>query len=55
MKKGKESLVFYKKEAVRAWNGVFKISGSKELIELALNAGLGERNSAGFGCVMKIE
>ncbi|CVI72690.1 CRISPR associated protein Cas6 [Clostridiales bacterium CHKCI001] len=55
IRKGKESLVFYKKEAVRAWNGVFKISGSKELIELALNAGLGERNSAGFGCVMKIE
>lgn len=52
--KGKESFVFYKREVIKAWNGIFQIEGSKELIELALNVGLGERNSAGFGCIMKV-
>ncbi len=53
--KGKESLIFYKREAIRAWNGIFQMKGSKEIIEFALNVGLGERNSAGFGCIMKIK
>lgn len=54
LREGKKSLVFYKGMASEAWNGIFQLEGSGELIQLALDAGLGGRNSIGFGCILAI-
>ncbi|WP_343249685.1 CRISPR-associated endoribonuclease Cas6 [Diplocloster hominis] len=48
----RESIIFYKKTVIKGWNGKFLISGSKELMDMAVNAGLGSKNSQGFGCVI---
>lgn len=48
----KESVIFYKGFIVKGWNGVFEIKGNKELIEVALNSGLGSKNSQGMGCII---
>ena len=48
----KESIILYKGFIVKGWNGVFKLKGNKELIEVALNAGLGSKNSQGMGCII---
>lgn len=54
LREGKKSLVFYKGMASEAWNGIFQLEGSEELIQMALDAGLGGRNSIGFGCILTI-
>jgi len=36
---------------VKGWWGKFKLKGPEELLQVALDAGLGAKNSAGFGCV----
>lgn len=46
----KESIVIYKGTVIKGWNGIFKISGSDELINIAYDTGLGSKNSQGFGC-----
>ena len=48
----KESVIFYKGFIVKGWNGVFEIKGNKELIEVALNSGMGSKNSQGMGCII---
>lgn len=50
----KESIIHYKGYIIKGWNGVFSLTGSEELIEIALNAGLGGRNSIGLGCIIAI-
>lgn len=52
---GRESFIFYKKASMKGWNGIFRMEGSEEMICMALDGGLGSRNSAGFGCVMRIQ
>lgn len=37
---------------IKGWWGHFKLQGPKELLQVALDAGLGAKNSAGFGCVI---
>lgn len=39
---------------VKGWWGKFKLKGPEELLQVALDAGLGAKNSAGFGCVESI-
>lgn len=41
--------------STKVWSGKFRITGPKELIEFALSCGLGEQNSAGYGCVYPTE
>ncbi len=51
----KKEVVIYRKTVIIGWTGRFYISGSKELIKMALLAGVGARNSMGFGCLLQIE
>lgn len=50
-RKPKESVVIYKGILVKGWNGEYIMRGSKELLNLAYNAGVGSKNSQGFGCI----
>jgi CRISPR-associated endoribonuclease Cas6 len=52
VKVSKKSLVIvnYKGTVIKGWLGRYKITGSPELIALAYDAGLGSKNSQGFGC-----
>ena len=36
---------------IKGWSGRFKLCGPKSLLQIALDAGLGAKNSAGFGCI----
>ena len=36
---------------IKGWWGKFRLNGPRELLQVALDAGLGAKNSAGFGCV----
>lgn len=47
----KESIVLYKSTVIKGWNGEFILEGSEELIRMAYDAGLGSKNSQGFGCI----
>jgi CRISPR-associated endoribonuclease Cas6 len=46
--------VVFKGKLIKAWSGVFEINAPKEVIKLALETGLGTKNSAGFGMVLPI-
>ncbi len=37
---------------IKGWSGRFKLSGPRELLQVALDCGLGAKNSSGFGCIM---
>ncbi len=43
--------VVYRKTLIEAWEGYYRIKGSKEILKLALEAGLGAKNPQGFGMV----
>jgi len=43
-----------KKTIVKGWQGIYEMDGDKKMIEFALDAGLGSRNSQGFGMVQVI-
>ncbi|OFI05282.1 CRISPR associated protein Cas6 [Clostridium acetireducens DSM 10703] len=47
----KENIVIYKGLVIKAWSGEFLLEGSEELIDVAYNAGVGSKNSQGFGCL----
>ena len=36
---------------IKGWWGKFRLNGPEKLLQVALDAGLGAKNSAGFGCV----
>ena len=55
IKDGREKVLVYKNNIIKGWDGVFQLSGSQELIKIALEAGLGGRNSLGFGSVLRIK
>jgi CRISPR-associated endoribonuclease Cas6 len=44
-------MVSFKGTWVKGWSGLYRFRAPREYFELALDAGLGERNSGGFGCV----
>jgi len=48
-KKCREVIVKYKGTVIKAWEGIFKVKGDPELLEVMYDAGLGSKNSAGFG------
>jgi CRISPR-associated endoribonuclease Cas6 len=40
----------YKHTVIKGWLGVYRLIGDKRLIKVAYEAGLGSKNSQGFGC-----
>jgi len=50
-----ERIVYYgtgkKKTVIKGWKGRFRLDGEPEILRFALDAGLGSRNSQGFGMV----
>lgn len=36
---------------IKGWSGRFRLEGPKELLQMGLDAGLGAKNSGGWGCV----
>ena len=51
----KKEVLKYQRTIIEGWTGRFFMSGSPELIQMALLAGAGARNSMGFGCLVQIE
>lgn len=49
--KRNEHIVFYKGTVIKAWSGVYEVSLPEPLFRMALDAGLGSKNSQGFGCM----
>ena len=49
------NVVFYKNFLIKAWDGIYKISGSRDLMEFSYNTGIGAKNSQGFGMWEEIE
>ncbi|MEI6509656.1 MAG: CRISPR-associated endoribonuclease Cas6 [bacterium] len=43
-------LMYFKDTVIKGWLGSFRLEGDPQLLELALHAGLGSKNSEGFGC-----
>ena len=50
VKKQDEIMVRFKGGWVKGWMGKYRLIGSPELIEVGYDAGLGSKNSQGFGC-----
>lgn len=48
--KNSEVIIRYKGTIIKAWRGVYILEGDPELIKVAYDAGLGNKNSQGFGC-----
>ena len=45
-----EKIVSYKGFIIKGWMGLYRLNGSPELLKLAYDAGIGGKNSQGFGC-----
>jgi len=48
----KHNLVIYKNFIIKGVTGKFALKGDKKLLQMGLDAGLGSKNSQGFGCIM---
>lgn len=48
----KECVLTYKGTLTKGYTGTFELAGSEEMLTTALSAGLGSRNSIGFGMVI---
>jgi len=46
-----QRIVLYKGTVIKGWDGVYELSLPPELFYLAFEAGLGSKNSQGFGCI----
>jgi CRISPR-associated endoribonuclease Cas6 len=44
-----KKVIFYKNNCIISYEGMYKISGSEEILKFAWNTGLGSKNSQGFG------
>ncbi len=51
---GYRKKILYRGTLIEAWEGYFKLRGDAEIIRLALEAGLGAKNSQGFGMVERV-
>ena len=47
----RENILIYKNTVIKGWQGEFNIKGSRELLKIAYNSGIGSKNSQGFGCI----
>jgi CRISPR-associated endoribonuclease Cas6 len=48
--KSNEKIISYKGTVIKGWTGIYELSGDPELMKLTYDAGLGGKNSQGFGC-----
>lgn len=46
-----ERIIIYKDTVIKAWDGLYELQLPPELFQMAFDAGLGAKNSQGFGCV----
>uniref|UniRef100_A0A7C3J6Y4 CRISPR-associated endoribonuclease n=1 Tax=candidate division WOR-3 bacterium TaxID=2052148 RepID=A0A7C3J6Y4_UNCW3 len=53
--KRNEHVIIYKKTVIKAWSGIYTIKGSPSLLKLAYEAGIGSKNSQGFGMIEEYE
>ena len=51
----REVLVNFKGTIIKGWMGVLELRGDREMIKIAYDAGLGSKNSEGFGCFEILE
>jgi CRISPR-associated endoribonuclease Cas6 len=47
----KEKIRYFKGTLIKGWTGMFEIEGDPKLLQFALDTGLGDRNSQGYGMV----
>ncbi len=47
---GNQKIASYKGTIIKGWTGIYELSGNRELMKMAYDAGLGGKNSQGFGC-----
>jgi CRISPR-associated endoribonuclease Cas6 len=47
--KVRETIIMYKNFLIKGWVGTFRLEGPKKALKLAYDAGLGSKNSQGFG------
>lgn len=47
----KQNITMYKQTVIKGYSCRLKLAGPVELLQLAVDAGLGAKNSQGFGCV----
>jgi len=48
--KNDEKILIYKETVIHGWMGRYELIGNPELIQTGYDAGLGSKNSQGFGC-----
>jgi len=48
-------VTYYKETVIKGWMGEYELSGDPELLQLALDAGLGSKNSQGYGCCVPVK
>lgn len=46
-----EHIVRYKGTVIKAWTGIYELDLPPKLFQMAFDAGLGAKNSQGFGCI----
>jgi len=46
-----QRIIIYKNTVIKGWDGIFELNLSEELFVMAFEAGLGAKNSLGFGCI----
>ncbi|MEW6065525.1 CRISPR-associated protein Cas6 [Desulforamulus profundi] len=51
----KMNIVNYKGTIIKGYSGRMELTGPKELLQMAVDAGMGNKNSQGFGCVEVVE
>ncbi|MEM0506480.1 MAG: CRISPR-associated endoribonuclease Cas6, partial [Thermosphaera sp.] len=51
----REYICVFEGTVIKSWSGVFAIEGNPELIEMGYEAGLGSKNSQGFGMIEVIK
>ena len=52
--KAREEIRFFSpddRRPIKGWDGRFRLCGPETLLQIALDCGLGAKNSAGFGCI----
>jgi len=52
VKENYKKKVIFKGTLIVGWEGLFRIEGEGEILKVALESGLGAKNSAGFGCII---
>jgi len=46
-----QRIIIYKNTVIKGWDGIFELKLPEELFVMAFEAGLGSKNSLGFGCI----